>query len=278
MFRIIHLFSNSYSVSSLCKYFNVSKSGYYEHLRLDNNRDIEILEQIKEVQRKCRQTYGYRRVQIALKRQEHCYNHKKVLRVMRRYNLLSKVRRKSMYIRNKDITHRYANLYNQNFSTTRVNEKWVTDVSYIITKEGRLFLSVIRDIHDGLVIAYKYSTIQDMKLVSDTIKLALSNTKVNKTILHSDQGFQYTSQMYNKLLLANGITPSMSRKATPLDNAPAESFFSMLKTECIYIEKPKTIEEAKGLIDEYIDFYNYERIQLKHRCSPNEQRQKSLSG
>jgi transposase InsO family protein len=261
----------------MCEFFDVSKAGYYKYLKGNSDKDIEVLKQIKQVQVKSGRTYGYRRVQIALANQGHHYNHKKILRVMNKYNLLSKIRRKYMYVKPNGVEHRYANLFNQNFKTTRINEKWVTDISYIITSEGRLFLSVIRDIHDGLVIAYKYSIIQDMKLVIDTVKLALQHTKINNTTLHSDQGFQYTSSGYNKILLGNGITPSMSRKATPLDNAPAESFFSILKTECIYPEKPKTIQRAKELIDEYVDFYNYERIQLKHKCSPNELRQKCLS-
>ena len=243
----------------------------------NKGKDEEIFRQIKQIQVKCKQRYGYRRVQIALDKQGHHCNHKKVLRVMNEYNLLSKIRRKYMYVKANTVAHQYANLLSQNFKATKMNEKWTTDISYIITPEGRLYLSVIRDVHDGYVIAYKYSTQQDMKLVIDTVKLALQQEKTSGTILHSDQGFQYTSQMYNKLTSENGITPSMSRKATPLDNAPAESFFSIFKTECIYLEKPKTIQQAKELTDEYIDFYNYERIQLRHKAPPFEIRQK-MSG
>jgi transposase InsO family protein len=274
IFRTIQLFSNSYSVSSLCEFFKVSKSGYYKFLKTKNSKDAIILEQIKAVQLKSKQTYGYRRVQIALGKQGYRYNHKKILRVMNKYNLLSKIRRKYMYVKGNVAAHQYANLLSQNFKTKNINEIWNTDVTCIITPEGRLYLSAIRDAYDGLIVAYKYSTIQDLKLVSDTIKLALKTTKVVNTTLHSDQGVQYTSQMYNCLLRESGITPSMSRKATPLDNAPIESFFSSLKTECIYLEKPKTIQQAQELIDEYIDFYNYERIQLKHRASPSEVRKK----
>ncbi len=140
-----------------------------------------------------------------------------------------------------------------------------------------MYLSVIRDIYDGFVVAYKYSTVQDLKLVADMVKLAIQNTKISNTILHSDQGFQYTSHMYYLLAQEYGITLSMSRKGTPLDNAPSESFFSAFKTECIYLEKPKTIEEAKRLCDEYIDFYNHERIQLRYKQNLYKIRQQKIS-
>lgn len=259
----------------MCKFFGVSKSGYYKSLASKTDKDLEVYEQIKAIQIKSKQTYGYRRVQIALEKQGIRMNHKKILRIMGKYNLLSKIRRKYMYKKSLGYSYKYENLFNQDFSATGANHKWCTDISYISTRQGRLFLSVIRDVHDGKVISYKYSQAQDLRLVADTVKGALKYVGKN-TQLHSDQGFQYTSTMYNRLLADNGITPSMSRKATPLDNAPIESFFSMLKTECIYLERPKTIQHAKDLIDEYIDFYNNYRIQLKHRASPNEVRQKSL--
>ena len=272
------MFSNSYPILSLCKFFNVSKSGYYKYLKHNKEKDLESLNLIKQIQDKCKRRYGYRRVQIAIENKYNIhFNHKKVLRIMNKYNLLSKIRRKYIYRKPNEVMHKYANLYERNFETNNINEKWTTDISYIITPEGRLYLSVIRDVCDGYVVAYKYSTIQDLKLVADTVKLAIKNTKATNTILHSDQGFQYTSHMYYLLAQQYGITLSMSRKGTPLDNAPAESFFSAFKTECIYLEKPKTIEEAKQLCDEYIDFYNYERIQLRYKQSPYYVRQQKIS-
>lgn len=197
--------------------------------------------------------------------------------MLAKYNLLSKIRRKYIYTRSDGYSHHYANLLNQNFEAIHINEIWNTDITYIITPGGRLYLSVIRDAHDGFVIAYKTSTIQNVRLVIETVKKALKHVK-SGTILHSDQGFQYATAAYNLLTTQNGIMPSMSRKATPLDNAPIESFFSALKSECIYLEKPKTMEEARNLIEEYVDFYNYERVQLKHKASPAEVRKKYLSG
>ena len=110
-----------------------------------------------------------------------------------------------------------------------------------------------------------------MNLVLDTIHLAMKQEKkraAEELQLHSDQGFQYTSQAYFQLTKQYGITPSMSRRGNPYDNAMAENFFSILKTECIYRRKPATFSEANEMVDRYIDFYNRERIQLKTGEAP----------
>ncbi|MBU5451081.1 IS3 family transposase, partial [Acetivibrio sp. MSJd-27] len=148
-----------------------------------------------------------------------------------------------------------------------------TDISYIHTKQGVLYLSVIRDLFDNSIVAYRMGTKQNVNLVLSTIKAAKKKEKVTAQMqLHSDQGFQYTSQAYFKLTQSYGITPSMSSRGNPYDNALAENFFSILKTECIYRAKLPTYEEARLLISEYIHFYNNERIQLKTKLTPLEQR------
>ena len=169
--------------------------------------------------------------------------------------------------------HRYPNLLNRDFNAERPNQKWVTDISYIKTKQGTLYLSVIRDLFDNSIVAYKTGTEQNINLVLSTIKEAKKKEKVTAELqLHSDQGFQYTSHAYFKLTKSYNITPSMSRRGNPYDNALAEKFFSILKTECIYRAKLQTYEEARFLIDEYIYFYNNERIQLKTKLTPYELR------
>ena len=130
---------------------------------------------------------------------------------------------------------------------------------------------MIRDLYDNSIVAYKTATQQTVNLVLDTIRLAMKKEKKRVAAelqLHSDQGFQYTSQGYFNLTQSYGITPSMSRKGNPYDNAMAENFFSILKTECIYRHKPKTLKEAENLIDRYIHFYNHERIQTKTVVAP----------
>ena len=191
---------------------------------------------------------------------------------MQKYNLLSAIRRKKYHYYSQSL-HKYPNLLNRNFRAERPNQKWVTDISYIHTQQGILYLSVIRDLFDNSIVAYKTSTTQNVQLVLDTIRAAKKKEKVTGELqLHSDQGFQYTSQGYFKLTQSYNIIPSMSRRGNPYDNAMAENFFSILKTECIYRVKLKTYVEARLLISQYIDFYNNQRIQLKTKLTPSELR------
>ena len=258
----------------MCRFFKVSRSGYYGYVsRMEiPAKDLPLAEKIIECQSKCGKTYGYRRVHIWLERQGIHRNPKTILRVMQKYNLLSVVRRKK-YRNYCEHLHRYPNLLNRDFNAERPNQKWVTDISYIKTKQGTLYLSVIRDLFDNSIVAYKTGTEQNINLVLSTIREAKKKEKVTAELqLHSDQGFQYTSHAYFKLTKSYNITPSMSRKGNPYDNALAENFFSILKTECIYRTKLESYEEARLLIGEYIHFYNYERIQLKTKLTPFEKR------
>ena len=160
---------------------------------------------------------------------------------------------------------------NRDFHASKPNSKWVTDISYIHTRQGVLYLSMIRDLYDNSIVACKTGTEQTVNLVLDTIRLAMKQEKEKVAVelqLHSDQGARYASQVYFKLTQTYGITPSMSRRGNPYDNAMAENFFSILKTECIYRHKPATFSQADELIDCYIYFCNHERIQLKTGEAP----------
>ena len=256
----------------MCRFFDVSRSGYYDYVkRMDiPAKDLPLAEKIKECQGTHGKTYGYRRVHIWLERQGIHHNPKTILRVMQKYNLLSEVRRKK-YHNYGGCIHRYDNLLNRDFKADKPNQKWVTDISYIKTGQGTLYLSVIRDLYDNSIVAYKTGTEQNVNLVLSTIRAAKRKEKITAELqLHSDQGFQYASNQYFKLTKSYNITPSMSRKGNPYDNAMAENFFSILKTECIYRTKLRTYEEARLLIGQYIDFYNNERIQLKTKLTPME--------
>ena len=269
---VIYRHKDKYSVSEMWRFFKVSISGYYVGRMDIPAKDLPLAEKIQECQDKCGKTYGYRRVHIWLERNGIHKNPKTVLKVMQKYNLLSVIRRRRVY-RYTEHLHRYQNLWKQNFHADRPNQKWATDISYIHTQQGVLYLSIIRDLYDNSIVAYKTGTQQTVNLVLDTIKAAKRKEKVTAELqLHSDQGFQYTSQGYFKLTQAYHITPSMSSKGNPYDNAMAENFFSILKTECIHRVKLKTFEEARLLIGEYIRFYNDERIQTKTKLTPLEKR------
>ena len=273
-YQVIYMNRNRYPVSVMCQFFGVSRSGYYDYVRrLDQPApDAALAEIIREQQEKCDRTYGYRRMWKWLNTTKKIYrNPKTILRIMKKYELQSEIRRRRKWQQMGQQLHKYENLLNREFCSDRPNHKWVTDISYIHTKEGVLYLSMIRDLYDQSIVAYKTGTTQTVNLVLDTIRLAMKQEKKRVAAelqLHSDQGFQYTSTAYFKLTQSYGITPSMSRKGNPYDNAMAENFFSILKTECIYRHKPKTFKEANDLIDRYIYFYNHERIQNKTGVAP----------
>ena len=272
-YAVIYRHCQEYPISVMCRFFGVSRSGYYDYIhRLGRpDKDAALAEEIRQKQQCSHGTYGYRRMHLALAAMGiHC-NPKTVLRVMKKYDLLAEIRRRRRWINMGQQLHRYDNLLNRQFQADRPNHKWVTDISYIHTKQGILYLSMIRDLYDNSIVAYKTGTEQTVNLVLDTIRLAMRREKKSVAAelqLHSDQGFQYTIQAYFKLTQKYGITPSMSRRGNCYDNAMAENFFSILKTECIYMHKPASFKEANEMIDRYIHFYNHERIQLKTGVAP----------
>ena len=267
-YAVIYRHREEHSISVMCRFFGVSRSGYYDFVRRlsDPEKDASLAEEIRQQQKQCHGTYGYRRMQLALAAKGIHHNPKTVLRVMKKYDLLAEIRRRRKWSNLGQQAHRYENLLNRQFQADRPNHKWVTDISYIHTKQGVLYLSMIRDLYDNSIIAYKTGTEQTINLVLDTIHLAMRKEKMKVAAelqLHSDQGFQYTSHAYFKLTQKYGITPSMSRRGNCYDNAMAENFLSILKTECIYRHKPSSFGEANEMIGRYIHFYNFERIQLK---------------
>ena len=272
-YQVIYGHRTEYPVSVMCRFFGVSRSGYYNYVKRlgQTEKDAALAETLRLQQERCFQTYGYRRMQIWLEKQGIHRNPKTVLRIMKKYGILSEIRRKRKWRNLGQQIHRYENLLNRQFRADRPNTKWVTDISYIHTKEGVLYLSMIRDLYDNSIVAYKTASQQTINLVLDTIRMAMKKEKKRVAAelqLHSDQGFQYTSQAYFKLTQSYKITPSMSRRGNPYDNVMSENFFSILKTECIYRHKPESLDEANRMIDRYIDFYNNERIQTKTGVAP----------
>lgn len=171
----------------------------------------------------------FRRVKLWLAREKGvCVNGKAILRVMWKYDLLSEIWRPRGYFKSSPYRRvSYGNQLQQDFHAQRPNEKWVTDISYIHTKQGRLYLSVIKDLYDKSIVAYEMAQYLDDRLVLHTVEKAAKLCK--GTIFHSDQGAQYASNEYAQMARRYQFSPSMSRPGTPLDNAPVESFFSTLK-------------------------------------------------
>ena len=244
---------------------NISRKTYYKYRNKIDKDYYDYLE-IKRIFEEGRELYGYRRIKKALLLQTGwVINHKKILRIMKKYNL--KVRYKDVFKIN--WTKKYIeenvkpNLLKRDFKATELNQKWVTDITYLIHNKRRAYLSSIMDLNSRDIISYKISYKMDNELVISTLNEAISKQKdVTGVILHSDQGFQYTSYEYKQICESNGILISMSRKSTPADNAPIESFHANLKRETLYSYDITSLKDYIFLVKDWIKFYNTNRIRL----------------
>ena len=178
-YAVIYRHRAEYPISVMCKFFGVSRSGYYNFVKRfgQSDHDMELAQKISECQKKTENTYGYRRVWKWLKDRNIKRNPKTILRIMKKYGLLSEIRRHRKWVNLGQQIHRYENLLKRQFQADRPNSKWVTDISYIHTKEGILYLSMIRDLYDNSIVAYKTATQQTVNLVLDTIRLAMKKEK-----------------------------------------------------------------------------------------------------
>jgi Transposase and inactivated derivatives len=223
---------------------------------------------IKEIFSESKGTYGYRRIAEGLKLSKYkiTINEKKVRRIMKKYNLIPKYYRKS---KQKYKNHRIEenvkpDLIKRKFTVKESDKIWVTDITYLIFKGARAYLSTILDLYDRNVVSYVISKRNDNKLVMDALNKALSKEKdVTGLIIHSDQGFQYTSNEYKAICSSKGIQISMSRKGTPIDDSPMESWHGILKKETLYNNNITSLQEYIQLVEEWILFYNTTRLKSK---------------
>ena len=264
----------------MCEFFGVSRAAYYAWVkRLDQpDPDQERMRWVQEAYEQSHRTYGYRRISLWLKRQGLCMNHKAVLRLMNKLNIHSVARKRKVFrqMAKAAICHHYDNLLNREFHACQPNQKWVTDVTYIATQQGWAYLSTIQDLFDGFIVSHQVGRQNSLGLVLRTLQLAKQKEHIPEgLLLHSDHGHQYVSHSYALFTKHNAILPSMSRRGNCWDNAPMENFFSHLKEEALRQVPTPSFEEAQQLIDDYIHFYNYERIQLKTRQTPYETRCRS---
>lgn len=256
-----------YSLGWLLQIADVSRPGYYkwlrnrEHLSTRRLENQEIKEHILAIH-KLRPYYGYLRMVVALSHEGYNVNHKRVYRLMKELGIQAVIRKKRRYF-GKEPSFVQPNRLDRNFKATAPNQKLATDVTYIPFNNQNFYLSVIQDLYHNEIVAYQLSDRNDVKLVIDTISKLNKKTDGTETIIHSDQGFQYTSILYNHRLEELGLLGSHSRKGNCLDNACIESFFSHLKTEMLYINKYMTLEELYQAIGDYIEFYNHERFQKR---------------
>ena len=246
----------------MCAVLEISKRTYYKY-RNSEDKDYYDYLIIKEIFDDSKGTYGYRRITEGLMiKYGVIFNRKKVLRIMNKYRLQPKYARKKQKQSYKRIEENVKpNLVNRKFNVSKPNKIWVTDITYLIYNQKRAYLSTILDLYDRKVVAYKISKFNNNQLVIDTLNEAISKRKdVQGLIIHSDQGFQYTSFEYKAICESNGIQISMSRKGTPIDDSPMESFHSILKKETLYNNNITSLQEYIALVEDWIEFYNTNRL------------------
>jgi putative transposase len=262
----------------MCKVLKVHPSGYYawikepESLRAKENK--ELLKKIEEAYEQSNRTYGYRNIHKDLLESGIQVNKKRVARLMSLHKLYGAgmVKKRPRH-KSGRLHHAHPNHLRQCFIAARPNESWVTDITYIRTHEGWLYLAVILDLFSRKVIGWSMGHKMTRQLALNAFHMARERRESkNQVILHSDQGSQYTSSDWQRALRKHNVIPSMSRRGNCYDNAVAESFFKTLKKECVKKYIFKTRKEAKQKIFEYIEmFYNSKR---RHSyldyISPNE--------
>ena len=232
--------------------------------RLD--KDYSDYLKIKEVFTKGKGKYGWRSVKMRLSDM----NHKKIQRIMRKYGLTAKVRRRNPYraIRKKTMEHRiFPNQLQRAFNQVVPFKVFCTDITYIPFQNRFVYLSVVKDIASGEVMAWKASLQIDMALVVETM-MGMPSDLCDNAMIHSDQGFHYTSPSFIKIVKELTMTQSMSGKGNCIDNAPIESFFGHMKDELDY-RSCRSFPELRLKIEEYMRYYNYERKQwTRKRMTP----------
>ena len=281
-FRLIDTLRTKHPLAWLLKIGEVSKAGYYKWRKNRSTVSARVEEEVllKEhllAIHKGHPYFGYKRMTRALSREGIRVNHKRVRRLMRELDIKSVIRKKQpFYGRRGSIV--FSNVLNREFYAENSFKKLVTDITYVRMGETFAYLSVIMDLYNNEIVAWEFSERNDLELVIRTLEQLKEKVRGPKALLHSDQGFQYTTKSYEQRLNELEIQGSHSRRGNCHDNACIESFFSHLKTEKQYLVRPKTAEQAYQAIDEYMDFYNHERFQERFNgLSPIEYREKAAA-
>ena len=250
----------------MCRVLEVSKSGYYDWLdrpeSMRAKRHRYLLTRIRQAHIESRELYGAPRVHAELVDQGEQVGKNTIAYLMHRERIQSKVHKRFVVTTDSRHTKRPAeNVLRGDFTAARANEKWVSDVTFIPTRKGWLFLAVIMDLYSRMIVGWSMGEKNSTGLIEDVLKMAAAQRRdIKGVLLHSDQGVQYASGSYQQQLNNLGIVCSMSRKGNCWDNAPMESFLHSLKTECVGFEDYKSRSEAKASIFSYIElFYNRKR-------------------
>lgn len=264
----------------MCRIACVSPSGYYKWLKTADQipKDYDDYLLVKEAFEAGKSKHGWRQIQMYLQRKKKIVmNHKKIIRIKNKYDLITKIRRRNPYkaIMKKTAEHRtFENKLERQFTQSIPRRFFCTDITYLFYNNRVAYLSVIKDIATGEIVAWHASQYITMELVIGTIN---QMNQYKDAVIHSDQGFHYTNPEYIKEVETSKMIQSMSRKGNCIDNAPIESFFGHLKDDVDY-KDCKTFEELYLLIENYIRYYNNDRAQWsKNKMTPVEYRDHLLA-
>lgn len=267
IFDFMKAHSKEFSIEKMARVLKVTRIGYYKYIKKkEPKRKIEndrLLQKIKIVHKKSREIYGSPRIHAQLKKDGEACSRKLIAKIMKTNNIQSKIRKKWKKTTRgtKDLTKVVPNLLNQNFEVSTPNIIWVSDITYIWTKEGWLYLAAVMDLYSRKIVGFSTSITIDTKLIIRATEQAICNRMPAVGLIHhSDKGTQYTSNEFKAFAAKCGMILSMSGKGNCYDNAAMESFFHSFKTEHVFFCEYMTREEATLSIFEYIEiFYNRER-------------------
>ena len=257
---------HEFKIGLLIDVAGIPRSTYYYYSKQFSSPKADKYAEIKALIRKIyddnQGRYGYRRITQEL-RKTHRINHKTVQRLMRKMGIFCRVRMKKYNSFRGEAGRIAPNLLERDFKADKPNQKWVTDVTEFALFGIKLYLSPIIDLFNGEVVAYDLSYHPNLNQVTNMLEQAFAKIPDNTAlILHSDQGWQYQHKHYQKMLKDKGIRQSMSRKGNCLDNACAENFFGLLKTELLYLQEFNSVEHFIEELHKYIEWYNNKRIKL----------------
>ncbi len=244
----------------------MARSVFYYHLSGLKAKDKYAVkkEMIKSVFQQYKGRYGYRRITAEMRNRGYIINHKTVQRLMQSMYLKSRIRKVRYRSYKGEVGKIAPNIINRDFVASAPNRKWATDVTQINIGTTKLYLSPMLDMFNGEIISYNISKSPNLEQIYDMLNKAFEKyDNLDGLIIHSDQGWQYQQYGYRKRLEEHHIIQSMSRKGNCLDNAMAENFFGIMKSELLYPEKFESPEAFTKALDEYIEYYNNKRIKSR---------------
>ncbi len=264
-YQFIEQHKQEFPIVVMCRVFGVSESGFYAWRKRPPSQrqreDAQLTEEIRQEFRAHCGRYGSPRLHVELQDRGRSISRKRVAKLMRKAGLCAKRKRRRMLTTRRDLSHPVApTTLNREFTATEPNKKWVTDITYIPTTQGWLYLAVILDLYSRMVVGWSMSESCDETMVEHALEMALARRRPKAGLLHhSDRGSQYTSRAYQIILERARMNVSMSRKGNCWDNAAMESFFGTLKDECIGNTIYISHEEARLELFTYIEVY-YNRV------------------